>query len=315
MPSEGLPEVSFVVIAFNEQENIAHCITSILRQDTNLTMELIFVDDGSTDNTITEAMNAAKGDPRFIKIENKVNLGRGKTRTIGLTQAKGKRIAFVDSDIILPNDWLMKCVEGMGENVAISGLAVPDGDIAPISRIASARPKPISGSMPITGNNVLFDGDTIRKQGFPKTGLGEDFRLAANLIAAKKPIRQLNDLFVLHQESKSYTKFLKWMFVSGVDATSLLREFAIVRKADLAWAAWFTTFGPLVVGLATINSEVFLGGLALNILFILLISLAHCISRFALNPFGNWLKAFLLTVPAMSYYLAGRTIGLFRKVH
>jgi glycosyltransferase involved in cell wall biosynthesis len=314
MENKEIPDVSFVVIAFNEQENIAHCITSILRQTTKLTMELIFVDDGSTDNTIQEALNASKGDPRFIKIENKVNLGRGKTRAAGLAQAKGKRIAFIDSDIILPNDWLAICVKELGENVAISGLAVPDGDIAPISRIANARPKPTSGSMPITGNNVLFDGDTIRKQGFPKTGLGEDFRLAANLLAANKPIKQLNDLFVLHQESKTYSKFLKWMFVSGVDATSLLIEFRFVRKADLAWAGWFTTLGPIVLGLVTGNPEVFLGGIAINILFILLIALAHCLSRFALSPFTNWTKALLLTIPAMACYLGGRTVGLFRAV-
>jgi len=308
-------DVSFVVIAFNEEMNISDSITSILNQDTDLRFELIVVDDGSTDRTVQEAKQAAANDARVRVISNPKNLGRGMTRAAGISLAMGVNIAFIDADIIIPKDWLSRTSAELAENAAVSGIATPDGDVAPISRVASVRPRSVGGSMPITGNNLLIRGNLIRSIGFPQSAQGEDFRLAAQLMKAGHSLKQISDLIVLHQEAKTYRKFLRWMFISGVDATNLLSEHLKVRNPDLAWAIWMTTFGPIFLGLATSKPIVLLAGLILNLLSLLGISLLHSLKRFDLFPFKNWVHALLLTIPAMSLYLFGRAVGLFRRAN
>jgi glycosyltransferase involved in cell wall biosynthesis len=306
-----LIDVSFIVIALNEDQNIQKCIRSILSQDTQLNIEVILVDDGSTDTTGRSASECAAGDSRLRLITNERNLGRGKARTIGLTAANGRDIAFVDADIVLPSDWLTNCLLGIKSHVAVSGIAVPDGDIAPIARITKATPRPIQGSMPITGNNVLFQGAVIRSLGFPGNRQGEDFRLAVRIMKLGFSIKCLEDLKVEHNERKTYVRYLAWMLVSGRDATRLLFENSIVRKADLAWGLWLTTLGLGLAGLIMGNGKLLIGAFALNSLAVLLIVLLHTLTRFELNKATKWIYAFALSFPAILLYLIGRTIGLF----
>lgn len=305
-----LIDVSFVVIALNEEQNIQTSIRSILSQDTDLSIEVILVDDGSADNTGRIAIESSGGDPRLKVFTNQRNMGRGKARTIGLTLAKGTHIAFVDADITLPTDWLANCVMGIQSHVAVSGIAVPDGDIAPIVRITKAKPRPIQGSMPITGNNVLFQGAVIRSLGFPENSQGEDFRLAVKLINLGLPIRCIESLKVKHNERKTYLEYLSWMLISGKDATRLLLENFIVRKADLAWAFWIITIGPILVGLLMGNGALIFGAAGINFLAVLVIVLLHTLTRFEFYRPTKWLQAFALSFPAIIFYLIGRTLGL-----
>ena len=58
------PEVSIVVIAFNERAHAAECVRAILGQRTDAAFEIVFVDDGSTDGTAEAVIVAAGGDER-----------------------------------------------------------------------------------------------------------------------------------------------------------------------------------------------------------------------------------------------------------
>lgn len=306
-------DVSFIVIALNEEANIGLCVKSILDQDSELSIEVILVDDGSTDETVNTARTAAAGDARLQIIALETNRGRGKARARGLAEARGRDIAFVDADIQLPSGWLNRCMRDLKAYVAVSGIAVPDGDIAPIVRITKATPIPTEGSMPITGNNVLFQGTVIRHFGFPENKQGEDFRLAARIMEAGLSIASIPSLRVSHLERKSFSKYLKWMFVSGKDATQLLIENLIVRKADIAWGLWFTTIGALLTGIFTWDAVVVEVSLGLNLLAVLGITFLHCLNRFEFRKSKTWLAAYALSVPAIFCYLIGRTAGLVKR--
>lgn len=88
--------LSVIVPAYNCEDFIERCITSILNQTYN-NLEVIVVDDGSTDKSYEIISNLAKKDKR-VKCHTKKNEGAGLARTYGLAKATGKYIGFVDSD-------------------------------------------------------------------------------------------------------------------------------------------------------------------------------------------------------------------------
>lgn len=107
MQSEGVgaaadayPLVSVVMPAFNAERYIAEAIASVLGQ-TYPRIELIVVDDGSTDRT-REIMRAFSG--RLVAIESPVNGGVSDARNRGLAAAKGDFVAFMDADDIWTAD-------------------------------------------------------------------------------------------------------------------------------------------------------------------------------------------------------------------
>lgn len=93
------PKVSIVVPVYNVEDYVSNCIKSILQQ-TFRNYELIVVNDGSTDNSLSELQNFS--DSR-LKIFSQENRGLSGARNTGIKHAKGKYITFIDSD-----DWISK---------------------------------------------------------------------------------------------------------------------------------------------------------------------------------------------------------------
>lgn len=90
------PKVSIIVPIYNSEKYMSKCIESILNQ-TLSEIEIILVNDGSTDNSGKIIENYAKKDNR-IKVIHQQNSGPSVARNKGMSIAKGKYIGFVDSD-------------------------------------------------------------------------------------------------------------------------------------------------------------------------------------------------------------------------
>ncbi len=89
--------VSVITPTYNSEKFISKTIESVLEQSyTNL--ELILIDDASTDNTREILDKYKKTDPRIVTVFLKENSGSGISRNRGIEIAKGKYLAFVDSD-------------------------------------------------------------------------------------------------------------------------------------------------------------------------------------------------------------------------
>ena len=92
-------DISFIIPVFNGQSTIERCIDSITRIGlTEDQFEIIVIDDCSTDNTLEVLDGLANAHPNIFVIAQKVNKKPGGARNVGLTQAKGKYIMFVDAD-------------------------------------------------------------------------------------------------------------------------------------------------------------------------------------------------------------------------
>ncbi len=89
-------KVSVIVAAYNIQDYIVKCLDSIANQ-TYKNLEVIVIDDGSSDNTGKLADEFAENDNRFIVI-HKENGGVSSARNRGIDVASGDFIGFVDGD-------------------------------------------------------------------------------------------------------------------------------------------------------------------------------------------------------------------------
>src|SRR4051794_29018143 len=88
--------ISIIVPVYNTQRYLSRCIDSILKQSYK-DLEIILIDDGSTDNSLSVCQEYASRDKR-IKVLQKGNGGQGTARNMGLDICKGEYIGFVDSD-------------------------------------------------------------------------------------------------------------------------------------------------------------------------------------------------------------------------
>lgn len=91
------PLVSVVIPVFNGEKHVRRAIESVANQ-TYQNMEIIIVDDGSTDNTPQIISAFIKKDPRIITITNETNFGFVKSLNKGIENSKGKYIARLDDD-------------------------------------------------------------------------------------------------------------------------------------------------------------------------------------------------------------------------
>ncbi|WP_404445978.1 glycosyltransferase [Sutcliffiella horikoshii] len=91
------PQVTVFIPVYNSEKNIKECINSIIDQ-TYKNLEILIVDDGSTDNSL-DIINSFN-DNRIRLIRNNENKGIPYTRNLGLQEAKGKYLAVMDSDDI-----------------------------------------------------------------------------------------------------------------------------------------------------------------------------------------------------------------------
>ena len=107
--------ISIITPCFNASKFISNTITSIKNQTYN-DWELIIVDDCSTDGSIEIIESFTASDKRIKLIKNHINKGVAETRNTALKEAKGKYIAFLDSDDQWDSNKLEKQFTFMEEN-------------------------------------------------------------------------------------------------------------------------------------------------------------------------------------------------------
>lgn len=107
--------VSIITPMYNSENFIKNTIESVLNQ-TYKNWEMIIVDDCSKDNGIKIVEKYVNKDKRIKLYKNKINLGGAETRNIAIKEAKGKYIAFLDSDDIWKETKLEKQLNFMIKN-------------------------------------------------------------------------------------------------------------------------------------------------------------------------------------------------------
>ena len=106
--------ISVIVPVYNVEKYLEQCVDSIINQ-TYTNLEIILVDDGSTDNSGKICDKYAAMDSR-IKVVHKINSGVSTARNLGLDIAKGEYITFIDSDDFVEEDYIFALYNNLIEN-------------------------------------------------------------------------------------------------------------------------------------------------------------------------------------------------------
>lgn len=186
--SSPVPKVSVIVPAYNEEVVLAGCLSSILASGYPR-LELIVVDDGSTDGTAA-VMEQFRADPRTTLI-TQPNGGKGSALNTGIKTASGEILIFVDADGLFTTNTIPELLKGFRHRRvgAVCGNDKPVNLDRPMTHLLALmthvgtgltrRALALVGVLPIVaGNSGAFRADVVRRLGgFRTDTLGEDLEL------------------------------------------------------------------------------------------------------------------------------------------
>lgn len=121
LDNRNSPLVSVIVPIYNVEDYLPRCLDSILTQ-TYENLEIILVNDGSTDSSDRIIDTYLKQDERIVKVEHQGNRGLFQARLSGVDYAHGEYVAFVDSDDYISVDWvrvLVNKAEESGSDIVV----------------------------------------------------------------------------------------------------------------------------------------------------------------------------------------------------
>lgn len=205
------PRVSFIVPAYNEAHRVADILDSMDRQ-TYLSVELVFVDDGSTDGTLRRLVRV--GSVRPVRtIRHPIPRGVAAARNSGARAAEGDILVFMDADLTLPDDFAARILSlyDVGADYVLVGSRVADRSRAPSRylqsehELALARPELQRSSQAFSVRRHVFQAVGPFRKDLPR---GDDSEFGERVMAAG--FRRVEDLTieVMHDRPRSWGGFL-----------------------------------------------------------------------------------------------------------
>ena len=124
-----MPKISVIIPVYNVEKYLARCLDSVIAQ-TFSDIEIICINDGSTDNSAEILSEYAKKDKR-IKIITQENSGLSIARNVGLEHISGQYVCFIDSDDWVDKNYLevlFNLLSISGADIAMAGMRLVNGD-------------------------------------------------------------------------------------------------------------------------------------------------------------------------------------------
>ena len=195
------PLISIIIPIYNIMDCLEKCVDSCLNQ-TYQNIEILMVDDGSTDGTSKLCDKIGKKDPR-IRVFHKENGGSSSARNLGIENAKGEYLGFVDSDDFISSTMYEDLMNAILEhNVPIAqvsrdeiddkGNKLPDVCIPPEKDFLCTSDEFMKELLMHRGDcsfcTKLIKKDLFADKRFPVGKLNEDFYLLLQMLKEVKGI-------------------------------------------------------------------------------------------------------------------------------
>ncbi len=193
--SMGQELISVIVPAYNIKEYLERCVNSVLNQ-TWKNLEILLVDDGSMDGTGELADELAKKDER-IRVFHKENGGSSSARNLGIQEARGSYLGFIDSDDYIEpfmfealyralKETGMPIAQGGRQEIDEQGNILPDICIPPKELIVY-KPEEFMRELLLHKGDCSFctklvDVSLFKHRKFPEGRLNEDFHVLVQML-------------------------------------------------------------------------------------------------------------------------------------
>lgn len=206
--------VAIILPCLNAQKNLQSCLDSIINQNTeNVNMEIILVDNGSTDKTLEIARK------NRVKAFRELKKGPYAARNTGIKNSKSDYIAFTDSDCIVCKNWLKELISAIGNNAGVGGPIYPV-DQSPIGKTAGIDQRYcLSYKLApfLCTSNALFKRSDVESIGnFDESFIGGgDVDLGIRLALAGKKLGYNDNAEVYHSHRSTLLQVIKQYFKYG----------------------------------------------------------------------------------------------------
>lgn len=230
------PKVSIIVPVYNVEKYLDRCMQTLLNQILK-DIEIIMVDDGSSDNSPLMCDIYAQNDVR-VKVVHKKNEGLGYARNTGLKMATGEYVAFIDSDdftTIEAYDQLYKKAKETNADVVYAGFKYQNADGTIDKCFLLDRVFEGSGDITEFLSSMIFDTKPREKTIWMSVwnGLYKRELLEKNKICFKSERDYLSEDIVFHAELIPLCKKIicipKTFYNYCYNGTSLTRKFNIEK--------------------------------------------------------------------------------------
>lgn len=223
------PKVSVVIPVYNAAPFLCRCLDSMIRQSLQ-DLEIICVDDGSTDNSIDILRKYEIRDSRIKVITLSANDGVSMARNVGIDSATGKYIAFADGDDYVDDCFYEKLYKKATEcdaDVVKGNIKLVDLRTGSIT-ISNVNEKIRGNKIYFTVNftSAIFKRDFLNSHALrfiPRCLYGEDRLFAASCAVSANDVATIDDVFYYYYRGNSNsadTNFLSkekvFSYISGI---------------------------------------------------------------------------------------------------
>ena len=207
------PKISILVAAYNVAEYLEQCLKSIIGQ-TYQNLEIVIVDDGSTDATGAICDHYKKSDKR-VKVIHQANAGLSAARNVGLKTATGDFVMFVDGDDFIKPNMAEKLYDNLADaDVVICGYQIFPGskNIRPEAKIYSGEDATIDllinqEDYMVVSWNKLYKRELFKGIEFPLGKKHEDSLTTYKVLVKAKKVAIIGDpLYYYVQRENSIMK-------------------------------------------------------------------------------------------------------------
>ena len=261
--------VTVIVPIYNQKRFLNRCIDSIIEQ-TYKDIEILLVDDGSTDGS-EEICEQYKVRDSRVKVIHKPNGGLSSARNIALEDAEGDYITFVDSDDYLANDYVEKSINLCEVNLADISIMnmkyIPENMNEEISDEIETNVIILSPEQAIECSlyQILFSccapGKLYKKHifehiRFPLGKLSEDLAVCHNALACANKIVYSDKIgYYYRQQEKSIMHVFNPQRMDALQWALEIEEFCALNYPDILTAAKCRTFNVAVHLLLDISEK------------------------------------------------------------
>lgn len=238
------PLISIIIPVYNTDKYLERCLSSVTNQ-TYQNIEIIIVDDGSTDKSPTIIKKYVKKDPR-VKVINQENSGQGSARNRGIDSANGEYIMFVDSDDYVCKNFCQAAYESVWMNhteIAIFDINV--GTRVPYTRLTfnklncgcitkeEALSTTINASFSV---NKIYKSTLFKNIRYPLNILYEDIFTTYKLINTANSISYIKKplYYYVQRDNSTVHHFTAQSMTSYFEANQELFEFFKLNYPKLA---------------------------------------------------------------------------------
>lgn len=213
-----MEKISVIIPVYNSAKYLSACVESV-RTQTYTNLEIVLVDDKSTDNSLAICKELATKDKRIVILAHEKNMGVSAARNTGIDMCTGDFIAFCDADDMLEKnmlDTLKKASEVNRADVAVCDISfLYEGDIRKKNKYANGETEIVSGKEfdlcyfmypdmlveNISAWNKLYNKKVFDNVRFPVDRINEDESTTFKLVNSSDRVVYVHEALYIYRKA------------------------------------------------------------------------------------------------------------------